>query len=148
MLSHVPWVMDTALMWHCTLSRVCSHVLMPAYGGLMVLLSPLGREGYGGSARSKCMMSVTHYGTVCWSFPWHTGLMFAIIRILPWPFKATGAEGYPQPQAFVCWVSSDQGHLASKLHQDIHKTRPANASPDGLNSNHAFPSVPGHSISR
>ena len=55
------------------------------------------------------------------------------------------AEGYRQPQSFINWVSSDQGDLASKLHQHIHKTLPAMYSLDCLNSSHAFGSGLRHS---
>ena len=43
--------------WNCSLSMFCIHVHLQVSGRLRVLLSPFCRQWYGGSARSKCMLS-------------------------------------------------------------------------------------------
>ena len=138
--------MDTAQIWHCCLSMVCSHVLMPAPGSLSVFLSTLCRQRYGGSTRSKCMMS--HMKDT------GTGVVICIQTDLGKHLKlATAIQGYlslglPESQSFICWVSSDQGHLESKLHQHIHKAQPAHPSAECLFRKHAFGSGLCNSIFR
>ena len=88
---------------------------------------------------------VIHEGNRWWCFYWYTDLTCWNVWNWPLPFKDIWAEVYPQSQAFVCWVSSELGHLQFNFHQHIHKSLPANTSLDGLNFKHAYCSGVRHS---
>ena len=137
-------VVDMSWIWHCCHSSVCCHVTIQPPGKLRVLLSPLFRQAYWGSARWTCLMSnneeacggawvgtqtwqVENSGTchcnarpLSWGVPPATALH--PLRLLwPSPPEVLAPSEYTKKSAFqrLARLSENQGCLGSCLHHAI-----------------------------